>query len=327
LFLGGHRPASAIASALLQAGAKTEQPIDEQTIIRVDVAVVNVLCTVRDRKGKLVDHLEKDSFEIREDGKIQPIVNFTKENNQPLTVGLLFDSSVSQERLLPAERSASDLFFDTFLQPKDAAFLISFDTQVELLQDVTGSKNQLRDGLTAIKVRSAPPAGMGPFPGNSVGGTHLYDAVFLGAEDILKNEAGRKALILITDGQDQGSKVSLDRAVEAAQRVDAMLYSILFYDSVVYGRMFSGGGYSGTATLSKMAEQTGGRMFRADNDQSLRLAFDEISRELRTLYSLGYSPTNTQQDGSFRKIDVRVKTGGMKVQARKGYYAPNPAKG
>lgn len=302
---------------------ESAEPIDEGALIQVDVAVVNVLCVVRNRKGQLIDNLDKASFEVRENGKVQPIVNFSKDNSLPLTVGVLFDASVSQERVLPAERAAADLFFRTFLQPNDAAFLIRFDSQVELLQDVTGSIEHLREGLEGIRVHAAPTAPRGPFPGGGfVGGTHLNDAVFLAAEDVLKNEAGRKALILITDGQDQGSKVNLDRAIEAAQRSDAMLYSILFYDSAAYGSVYGPAGYSGTAVLGKMAEQTGGRMFRADNDQELRLAFDEISRELRTLYSIGYSPTNSARDGSYRKIDVRVKAGGMRVQARKGYYAP-----
>jgi VWFA-related protein len=315
-----------VARSIPQESAPAPDLADEGSLIQVDVAVVNVLCTVRDRKGQLVDHLDKASFEIRENGKVQPIVNFSKDNNLPLTVGVLFDSSVSQERVLPAERTAADLFFRTFLQPNDAAFLIRFDSQVELLQDVTGSVEHLRDGLSGIRTRAPVTAPTGPFPGGGFGGgTHLHDAVFLAAEDILKNEAGRKALILITDGQDQGSKVTLDRAIEAAQRVDAMLYSILFYDSAAYGSVYGPAGYSGTAVLTKMAQQTGGRMFRADNDQELRLAFDEISRELRTLYSLGYSPTNSTQDGTYRKIDVRVKAGGMRVQARKGYYAPRAA--
>lgn len=303
-------------------GAPEVEATDEDSLIKVDVAVVNVLCSVRDRKGKLVDHLDRASFEVHENGKVQPIVNFSRDNDMPLTIGVLFDSSVSQERLLPAERSAADLFFKTFLKPQDAAFLIRFDSQVELLQDVTGSPDHLREGLEGIRVHGLPVTGVGPFPGGGfVGGTHLYDAVFLAAEDVLKREAGRKALVLITDGQDQGSKVSLDRAIEAAQRTDAMLYSILFYDRAVYAQVYGAGGYSGSSVLSKMAEQTGGKMFRAGSDQELQMAFDEISRELRTLYSIGYSPINTAQDGSYRKIDVRVKAGGMKVQARKGYYA------
>lgn len=296
---------------------------DEDSLIKIDVAVVNVLFTVRDRKGGLVDHLDKSSFEVRENGKIQPIVNFSKDNDLPLTVGVLFDSSKSQERLLPAERQAADLFFRTFLRPVDAAFLIRFDSQVELLQDVTGSIDHLRDGLEGIRTQGPTIGPTGPFPGGGfVGGTHLHDAVFLAAEDVLTREAGRKALVLITDGQDQGSKISLDRAIEAAQRADAMLYSILFYDRMAYAQVYGSSDYIGTSVLEKMAGQTGGRMFRASSDQELRMAFDEISRELRTLYSIGYAPTNSARDGTYRKIDLRVKAGGMKVQARKGYYAP-----
>ena len=319
--LGGALLTQVGATQVPSAGAASETIVDEVNVIRVDVSVVNVLCTVRDRKGGLVDTLDKAAFEIREDGKPQQIVYFSRENNIPLTVGLLFDSSVSQERLIPAEREASELFFNTFLQPHDAAFLIGFDASVELLQDVSSSKDDLRDGLGHIRVHGGSPAGLGPFPSISIGGTHLFDAVFLAAEDVIAREAGRKALILITDGQDQGSKVSLDRALRAAHEADAIIYGILFVDQSFYGSRGMGAGYSGDSTLRKMAEQTGGRVFRADNDTELNRAFNEISQELRTLYSIGYSPTNSAQDGSFRKIDVRTKTGGMKVQARKGYYA------
>jgi VWFA-related protein len=307
-----------------QSRPETSESADDSSLIRIDVAVVSVLCTVRDRKGKLVENLEKSHFEVRENGKSQEIVYFSKENNLPLTVGVLFDSSVSQERLIPAEREATELFFDTFLQPNDAAFLIGFDTQVEMLQDVTGSKERLRAGLADIRVRGAAPTGIGPFPGSTAtGGTHLHDAVFLAAEDVLKREAGRKVIVLITDGVDQGSKVSLNKALEAAQRADVIIYGILFVDRGFYANS-SGGFYGGGGVLDKLTEQTGGRVFEAGNDQELKMAFDEISRELRTLYNIGYSPANAAQDGSYRKIDVRVKAGGMKVQARKGYYAPNP---
>jgi len=152
------------------------------------------------------------------------------------------------------------------------------------------------------------------------GGTHLYDAVFLASDEVLKREAGRKAIILITDGQDQGSRMSRDEAIEAAQRTDVIVYGILFVDREFYGY---GGGYAGDSTLKKMAEETGGRMFRAVNDRELDTAFGQISEELRSQYSIGYSPSNAARDASYRRIDLRVRGRGLRVQARRGYYAPN----
>ena len=313
-----------IAWLLFPAGnGQLAAPIpDEATpTIKVDVSVVNVLCSVRDRRGRLVSNLDKADFEIREEGKPQQIVYFARETTLPLTLGLLIDSSVSQENLIGKEQEAAGKFFRQVLTPADAAFLISFDLSVDLLQDVTGSVGMLENALGEIRVRGTGPSGpiTGPFPGLPTGGTHLYDAVFLGSTDVLKNEAGRKAIILISDGQDQGSKLSRDAAIEAAQRTDVIIYGILFVDREFYG---FGGGYSGEGTLKKMAEDTGGRMFRANSDRELADAFQQISDELRSQYSIGYSPTNTAHDGSYRRIDLRVRSGGLRVQARKGYYAP-----
>ncbi|MBI2820008.1 MAG: VWA domain-containing protein [Acidobacteria bacterium] len=302
-------------------GQLAPAPDDTTPTIKIDVAVVNVLATVRDRRGRLVSNLDKGEFEIREDGKRQEIVYFTRETTLPLTLGLLVDSSVSQENLIGREQEAAAKFFRQVLTPQDAAFLISFDISVDLLQDVTGSVGLLENALRYIEVRGAGPSGSigGPVPQVSTGGTHLYDAVFLGATDILQKEAGRKALILISDGQDQGSKVERDDAIEAAQRTDVIIYSILFVDRNFYG---FGSGYSGEDTLKKMAEETGGRIFRANNDRELADAFQQISDELRSQYSIGYTPLNAARDGSYRKIDLRVRRGGLRVQARRGYYAP-----
>ena len=290
--------------------------------IRVDVSVVNVLCTVRDRKGGLAANLDKSDFAIREDGKPQQILYFSRETKLPLTLGLLVDSSVSQERLIPDERHAAAAFLEQVLTSQDAAFLVSFDVTVDLLQDVTGSVDFLRAGLERIRVNSGGGAGSagGPFPQIQSGGTHLYDAVYLASDEVLRNEAGRKALILITDGQDHGSKVTRDAAIEAAQRADVILYSILFFDRGFYG--WGGSAYRGDSELRKMSEETGGRVFEARSDRELNAAFEQISSELRSQYSLGYSATNAARDGNYRRIEVRTKQGGYRVQARKGYYAP-----
>jgi VWFA-related protein len=308
------------AAAMRGQQTSTTQP-DISPTIKVDVAVVNVLTSVRDRNGRLVSNLNQEDFEIREDGKPQEIVFFDRETTRPLTLGLLVDSSVSQQNLIYEEQQAAAKFFQQVITPVDAAFLISFDIGVDLLQDVTGSVDLLEDALESIVVRGAGSSrGIGgPLPQISTGGTHLYDAVFLGATDVLQREAGRKALILITDGQDQGSKMERDDAIEAAQRTDVIIYGILFVDRGFYGY---GGGYSGEGNLKRMAEETGGRMFRADNDRQLADAFQQISDELRSQYSLGYRPLNAARDGSYRKIDVRIRQGGLRVQARRGYYAP-----
>jgi VWFA-related protein len=296
---------------------------DVTPTIKVDVSLVNLLFSVRDGKGRLIANLNQSDFEVREDGKPQQILYFSREMTLPLTLGLLVDSSISQGRLIGKEQQAASAFLAQVIGARDAAFLISFDVSVDLLQDVTGSVSLLEHALGAIRTQGATagagPA-RGPFPTMQTGGTHLYDAVFLASDDVLKREAGRKAIILITDGQDQGSRISRDVAIEAAQRTDVIVYGILFVDPEFYGY---GGGYAGDSTLKKMAEETGGRMFRAVNGGELDAAFEQISEELRSQYSIGYSPSNAARDGSYRRIDLRVRGRGLRVQARKGYYAPN----
>lgn len=299
------------------------KPEEQAPTIRVDVDVVNVLCTVKDRKGRLINALEKNDFEIFEDGQKQQVRYFTRETALPLTIGLLVDTSISQGRLVPAERDASEVFFRRVLGSKDLAFLISFDTDVDLLQDLTGNQNLLRSALGQLRVNtSGPPPSrvtipQGPFP-LPPRGTLFYDAVYLAATEKLASEVGRKTIVLITDGQDQGSRMKLEAAVEAAQKSDVIAYGILFYDRGFYGPL----GYAGDSALKKVAEETGGRLFRVSHGKELATAFDEISNELRSQYSIGYTPTNPRRDGRFRQLRIRTVRDDLKVQARKGYYAP-----
>jgi VWFA-related protein len=316
-----------LAAALSQCGAPAQAPAQrpaEQTpTIRVDVDVVSVLCTVKDRKGRLINTLDKNDFEIFEDGQKQQVRYFTRETALPLTIGLLVDTSVSQQRLVPAERDASEVFFRRVLGAKDLAFLISFDTDVDLLQDLSGNQELLRRALDQLRVNtSGPPPSrvtipQGPFP-LPPRGTLLYDAVYLAATEKLASEVGRKTIVLITDGQDQGSKTKLDQAVETTQKADVIIYGILFYDRGFYGPL----GYAGDGALKKMAEETGGRVFRVTHGKELAVAFDEISHELRSQYSIGYTPGNTRRDGRFRPLKIRTVRDDLRVQARKGYYAP-----
>ena len=160
----------------------------------------------------------------------------------------------------------------------------------------------------------------GTFP-TTGGATHLYDAVYLASHDMLSNESGRKVIILVTDGEDEGSKLTLNQGLDAAQKADVIIYSVLLADRGFYMR--GGLGYGGEGVLNKLSSETGGRVIRASNSRDTSAAFDEIAKELRTQYLLGYTPSNKTNDGAFRHIKVRVTQGNYSVQARRGYYAPS----
>jgi VWFA-related protein len=290
------------------------------------IDVVSVLCSVRNKQGGLIGNLAKDDFQISEDGKPQTIKYFTRETDLPLTIGLLVDVSRSQERLIDIERMAAQSFFAQVLGKKDLAFLISFGQDAELLQDYTNSAGLLSKGLAGLKV-NGPPIQVTESPVPTVynpRGTVLYDSVYLAAHDQLQGQVGRKVLVLITDGVDQGSRYKLDDALRAAQRADTIIYSIEYYDPNAYGYGFGGGG--GGGVLKRLAEETGGRVFHVSHRHPLTEAFAEIQQEMRSQYAIGYLPTNGVRDGSFRKIDIKTRDKEQKVQARKGYYASPPEK-
>jgi VWFA-related protein len=292
--------------------------------IKVDVDVVNLYCAVRNKQNALISTLEKSDFTLAEDGTSQTIKYFTRETDLPLTIGLLVDVSGSQRNLIDIERRAASAFFSSVLRKKDVAFLISFGADSELLQDLTGSARDLQNGLNHLKLNAGfSGVNSGPVPTMShARGTVLYDAVYLAANDMLSKEVGRKAIVLITDGQDEGSTLNLKAAIEAAQKADAIIYGILYVDRQSYGAF--GGGYSGESVLKQMAEETGGRLLQVDRKNTLESIFDQIQQEMRTQYAIGYTPTNGKKDGSYRKIDLRTSNKDLKVQVRKGYYAlPN----
>jgi VWFA-related protein len=282
----------------------------------VDVNVVNVLFNVKDKKGALIPHLNKDQFEVFEDGQKQTIKYFTAESNLPLTLGLLLDTSGSMDAALAQAQTVGTGFLQRVLREKDLAFLINFDVNVELLTDFTASTSELNRGLKSAKINNGgavgglPGLGGGPIPISNPKGTLLYDAVYVASREKLANEVGRKALVLVTDGMDQGSKMKLRDAIEAAQKADTICYVLL---------VASGPGYRGDGEMKKLAEETGGRMIDVGRANNLRDAFDDIADELRSQYSIGYSPTNPAKDGTYRKLEIKTPAG--KVQARKGYYA------
>ncbi len=309
-----------IALAVLVVAALAAQ----EPTIKVDVSLVNVLCSVRNKGGGLVGSLEKKDFTLFEDGKQQEVKYFTRETDLPLTIGLLVDTSKSQERLIDTERRAAYEFFSKVLRQKDEAFLIQFGAEAELLQDSTNSPKLLQNGLNQLRL-SVPLGGLHPGPvptQQNLAGTILYDAVYLAANEKLKGEVGRKAMVLITDGVDTGSKITRDKAIEAAQKADAIIYSIYYVDRMAYGPFGGGGG--GEGELKRMSADTGGAVFHVDRGHTLDDIFREIQDEMRSQYALAYPPTNPKKDGTFRKIEIRTSGKDFKVQARKGYYAIEP---
>jgi VWFA-related protein len=290
--------------------------------LKVNVDVVNLFFNVKDKdkSGHLIPNLAKDDFEVLEDGAPQTIKYFKSESNLPLTLGILLDTSFSQDRVLPIEKEVGAQFLQHTLRKEDEAFLISFDVNVDLLQDFTNSERDIRRGMDAAKINGGgmvggiPGIGQGPVPINNPKGTLLYDAVFLASHDKLRSEVGRKALIMLTDGEDQGSQLKLQDALEAAQKADTIIYVLLISDrGVAMG--------TGPGLMKKLSEETGGRVINVGNNQDkLQKAFDQISDELRSQYNIGYTPTNNKHDGGYRKVEVKTKEG-YRVQSRKGYYA------
>ena len=305
---------SVLAIAALPQQSKPTD-VDETPTLKLDVELVNILFSVRDKRGGLVPNLTKENFTLTEDGKPQEIKFFTRETELPLTLGLLVDVSRSQENLIATERHAASQFFSSVLRPKDMAFLISFGADAELLQDYTNSVRLLSEGLEKLRV-NAQPVGFhpGPVPTmTNARGTILYDAIYLATTEQLRNQVGRKALIIISDGMDYGSRTKLDEAVAAAHRADAIVYSIYFSDP----RFYPGS----DSALKRISNDTGGRVFHVGRKNTLQNIFKEIQEEMRSQYALGYTSTNPNRDGGFRKIEIRPTDKDLKVQARKGYFA------
>jgi VWFA-related protein len=228
------------------------------------------------------------------------------------------------------EQEVGAAFLRDVLKSKDLAFLISFDVNVDLLHDFTNEPSQLRSAMDKAKINNGggggvtPGLGGGPFPtSRDPKGTLLYDAVYLAAKEKLGTEVGRKAMILLTDGADQGSQMNLRDAVEAAQKSDSIVYVLLIAD-----RDFYGGGYYGEGDMEKMAKETGGRVIEVGNKfEKLKQAFDQIANELRSQYSIGYTPSNGTRDGKFRKVEIKPTKKDLRVQSRNGYYAPKSRSG
>ncbi len=326
---------AAMTSAFARAAQAppTQQPDQSQAsqepTIRVGVDLVNVYFSVRTKKGgQLIPNLEKSNFKVYEDGKEQTIQHFARETDLPLTLGLLIDISASQERLIDIERQAASAFFSSVIRNKDEAFLISFGKSTDLLQDYTNSPRLLSAALNDLRgdgqmptLGRMPIPNTGPVPQTGAPkGTLLFDAVYLAADEKLKREVGRKAMVLITDGGDQGSTYDVRTAIEAAQKSDSIIFSIYYVDRGFYAQagMWNSGG---EGDLRKMSNETGGHVFSVDRKHTLNQIFTELQDELRNQYSIGYQSSNPTRDGSFRHIEIKVDNKDYRVEARSGYYA------
>jgi VWFA-related protein len=330
----------------------TQPPSPQQSdkVFTGGVKVVNIFATVRDKKGQIEKDLKQDDFTIDEDGRPQTIGYFAKESNLPLTLGLLVDTSGSMRRMIETERSASFKFLDQVLrEDKDVAFLIHFDYEIELLQDLTPSRKLLQTALSQLAPTADPQlqqrGQQNPYPGSGGGrggrqhgGTTLYDAILLASNELLKKQTGRKAIILLTDGDDSGSKSTMTEAISAAQRADTQCYAVRFSDESSNQNRF--GGFSGPGmgrrngggrqpqqshedgkkVLERIAKETGGGYFEGGKKESLDDIYRQIQEGLRNQYSLGYTPDKDTGPG-YRAVRVLAKNKNLMVQARDGYYA------
>ncbi len=298
--------------------------------LKLNVNLVDVIFTVKDKAGSLVPHLTRGDCTVSEDKQPQTLKNFVAETHQPLTLGILLDTSGSQQRVLSLEQDVGSQFLERVLKQKDEAFLLSFDVNVDMVQDITGDQRLLARGMRKAQINTAGGNGAAGIPGAGGGtvptigkpkGTLLYDAVFLAASQVMNQETGRKAMILLTDGEDQGSRTKINEAIAAAEKSNVIVYTILIADRGFYGE-FS---YSGYSAMKKMTEETGGRLIDVGNNgKKLEAAFQQIEDELRTQYVASYTSSNTKMDGSFRKLSVECRGDGLKVQVRKGYFATAP---
>src|SRR5271165_6871233 len=287
------------------------QNAGQAPVIKAEVNLVNLFATVRDKNRRIVTDLKQDDFKVFEDSKEEKIAFFSKEMALPITLGLLLDTSGSEQYMLGAIQDAGSRFMHRVLRKGDEAMVISFDSDVDLLSDFTDDRTILDRAINKARINT-PSGGMiagnpGPVGSRQITGTALYDAIYLACGDKLNGEAGRKAIVIVTDAQDEGSKVRLEEAIEAAQRTDTVIHVLLVAD-----RQFGGGNGS---VAHRLAEDTGGRMIVVNSEKHLEEAFDQISEELRSQYTLGYYPTNTSKDGKFRKIRVEPENKEYKVLA------------
>ena len=288
----------------------------DQPTFSTEVKVVDLFAIVRTKKGEIIRDLNKDDFTVLENGRPQTIRYFSKESDLPLTIGLLVDTSLSQQRLLDAERTASFHFLDHVLrEAQDQVFLMQFDMAVLVRQALTSSRPKLEEALALVDTPTRNELAQQ----GTAAGTLLYDALVQASRDFMRNQRNRKALIVLTDGVDTGSDQTLDAAIEAAQRAGTLVYSILFSDPGAYG--FGLGEPDGRKVLRRLAKETGGTFFEVSKKQNIETVFSLIEQELRSQYSLGFVSDQPVQVSEFRTLQLTTRDKGLLVQARDRYWA------
>ena len=283
-------------------------PTQDNDTLRVSVDLVNVPFSVTDRQGRFVPGLTAKDFLVQEDGRRQEIRNFAGENELPITLALLVDTSPSVRPVFDQEKTTAKAFLESIIRTEDLALVIAFDRAVTLVQDYTENVRLLHRAIDDLEIG---------------GGTSVYDAVYLASKE-LESEAGRKAIVLISDGEDTTSKLRFDEALRAALDSDAIIYSISNNtgSTFPYFRRGRGGyGRGDLNTLRRFSSETGGATFVVNNETTFAKVFEQIARELRSQYSLGYLSTNSVRDGKFRQIKITARDSSYTVRARRGYYA------
>jgi len=294
-------------AGLLTPGTRAQ---NSEATFSSDVQVVNVLATVRDKKAQFVRDLAKDDFTLLEDGRPQTVKYFTRETDLPLTIGLMVDTSMSQVHVLDAERGASFQFIDSVLREgKDQVFVMQFDLNVKTMQILTGSRADLQESLRMVNTptRAQLNAQYG-------GGTLLYDALSDACKEIMKTRQGRKALIVLSDGGENGSNATLNDAIQEAQRTNTLIYTIIYSD----------GGFGsdlGKRIMERLAKETGGSCFEVSKKLTVEQVYAQIEEDLRSQYSIGYVSDKPAAISEFRKIQIAVKRPGLSVNARDRYWA------
>lgn len=314
------------AHAQIPVQIPTKQPPAQQKEVpqvggttRINVNLVRLYVTVRDKHGAIATNLEQKDFKVYEDGVEQKIAFFSKDMTDPITLAMMIDTSGSEEYMLDAEKQTASRFLRDILKKDDLATVISFDSNVNLLADFTDSQDVLQNAIDKATINV--PIALGPTSAN-LPGTVLYDAISQVCSGQLPTEAGRKALIITTDAEDEGSQQTLKGAIESAQEANAVIHVLLIADR---GGFFARGAfYSGGSAAHEMAEQTGGRVIAVRNNDDLDKAFDQISEELRSQYIVAYYPANQNANGAYRKIKLEVPQG-LRALTREGYYAPSRA--
>ncbi len=327
----GEQPQKPSASPSPAPTPRAVVPQDSDEVVRVDTTLTNIFFTAADKNKRFVGTLKQDDIRILEDGQAQEIFTFQQNIDLPLSTAILIDTSASEERTLPDEKAAARSFLEAVIRPgRDEASIVSFTGDVTLEQGFTGSLERLRRAIDGVEF--VPPSGYigggvvvggtPPISGSNqamAGSTAIWDAVWATSNELLSEAAdnSRRAIILLTDGEDTISQVKMHDAVERAQKADALIYSIGIGDSYNFG--------VNEGALRKIAEQTGGRAYFPHNERELREAFAQIQRDLREQYLIAYSPSNKARDGSYRRIQIEISNPearkALKLNYRAGYFA------